>query len=428
MPASHPALSLADAHDLAAAAGFPHRPVSTDDVGVELEWLIFRAGDPDAAVAEPEVRAALGPRPSGADLRADALPAGGRITFEPGGQLELSSPPAATVGAAIGLAATDAATIALRLGRHGLRPVALGLDPARARRRVLDTARYRAMAEHFARAGHAGASMMCSTASLQVNVGLGAHRPERRWALAHDLGPALGAAFANSPLCGRGPSGWHSTRLAVWQAIDPSRTTAVGRPGDARPPGAAWASYALDAQVMLIRLDGDRCIVPAAPMTFADWVTRGHPAGYPTADDLAYHLTTLFPPVRPRGWLELRMLDALPDPWWRVAAAVTAGLLLDADAPDALAAALAPTRDRWLDAARAGLQDRDLARAAGACFDHVLGTLGELDLDGATVAAVHEYRDRFVRRGRTPADDVLDEWSRTGDLVAPAVAEEARWT
>ena len=50
-----------------------------------------------------------------------------------------------------------------------------------------------------------------------------------------------------------------------------------------------------------------------APLTFAEWIEDGHELGWPTLDDLDYHLTTLFPPVRPRGWLELRMIDALPD-------------------------------------------------------------------------------------------------------------------
>ena len=51
-------------------------------------------------------------------------------------------------------------------------------------------------------------------------------------------------------------------------------------------------------------------------------VADGHQLGYPTVDDLAYHLATLFPPVRPKGWLELRMIDAVPDPRWQVAVAL----------------------------------------------------------------------------------------------------------
>ena len=82
---------------------------------------------------------------------------------------------------------------------------------------------------------------------------------------------------------------------------------------------------------MFVRADEHRCVVPARPLPFARWIHEGHELGWPTLDDFAYHLTTLFPPVRPRGWLELRVVDALPDAWWPVAVAVTTALLDDAE-------------------------------------------------------------------------------------------------
>ena len=126
--------------------------------------------------------------------------------------------------------------------------------------------------------------------------------------------------------------------------MDPSRTGPVQRPdprprrlGSAPDPVEEWLRYALDARVMMIRATPDRFVPIDGPLgsgqlTFAAWMQRGHELGWPTLDDFEYHLTTLFPPVRPRGWLELRMIDALPDPWWRVAAAVTTALLEDGDA------------------------------------------------------------------------------------------------
>ena len=85
-------------------------------------------------------------------------------------------------------------------------------------------------------------------------------------------------------------------------------------------PGSCSSGYGDDRYVPL----GDTLL------RARDWVEAGHPLGFPTADDLAYHLTTLFPPVRPKGWLELRMIDALPDPWWRVPVAVAAAWIDDA--------------------------------------------------------------------------------------------------
>ena len=146
-----------------------------------------------------------------------------------------------------------------------------------------------------------GLTMMCSTASIQVNVDIG-DDPAVRWSRAHRLGPVLVAAFANSPA-----GGWMSARQAIWSALDPSRTAPVAASAD---PVADWARYLSEARLMMIRcaeggfrpvLDGSR---------FRDFAkVAGRP---PEADDLAYHATTLFPPVRPRGWLEIRIIDAQP--------------------------------------------------------------------------------------------------------------------
>ena len=125
-------------------------------------------------------------------------------------------------------------------------------------------------------------------------------------------GPTLVAAFANSPA-----PGWKSARMGWWMAMDPQYTVS---PAD-------WATQVLDAPVMLIRVADDDFRAMPATRSFRQWITDGHPLGFPTEDDLAYHVTTLFPPVRCRGWLELRMLDALPSPWWEVATAVTVAIL-----------------------------------------------------------------------------------------------------
>ena len=150
----------------------------------------------------------------------------------------------------------------------------------------------------------------------------------------------------------------------------------------------------------------------AGALTFAAWLQRGHELGWPTLDDFEYHLTTLFPPVRPKGWLELRMLDSLPDPWWRVAAAVATALLEDADAgAAALEAVSAPPEgtgvaDHWRSAARHGLADPALRAAAPAGVPRrPRGAWRRLGADRATVAAAEAFHDRFVARGRCPADE-----------------------
>ncbi|MGH9025337.1 MAG: glutamate-cysteine ligase family protein, partial [Acidimicrobiia bacterium] len=200
--------------------------------------------------------------------------------------------------------------------------------------------------------------------------------------------------------------------LATWLAIDPGRTAPVGGP----EPCAAWGTYALRARVMLIR-DGDAVYEPVLePLTFGQWIADGHELGYPTADDLAYHLTTLFPPVRPRGWLELRMLDSLPDRWWPVAAAVVTALLDDEEAATSAALATAGTGDLWIEAAHDGPSDPRLGAAGRACFAAAQEAFGRIGIDGVTQAVTAEYIDRYVDQGRCPADDLLDEMAR-GELV-----------
>jgi glutamate--cysteine ligase len=152
---------------------------------------------------------------------------------------------------------------------------------------------------------------------------------------------------------------------------------------------------------MLVRRTLDDYEPVLRPFPFSAWIEHGHPAGFPTVDDLDYHLTTLFPPVRPRGWLEVRYLDALPDPWWQAAGIVVSTLLIDAAAGAAAAKAAAGTKSLWPEAARCGLGHPRLAVAAQGCFEAALAAAD--DPDGIAAA----YFDRYVARGRTPADDML---------------------
>ena len=393
------------------------RPSDRGLVGVELELLTYPTGDPLR-------RARL------ADLRAVAagthLPGGSRITLEPGGQLEISTPPRPGLAAALPAAATDLGAVCAGLRAHGLAPVARGLDPLRAPRRILDEPRYQAMEAYFDHDGFAGRTMMCSTAAVQVNLELGPPAGvASRWHLAHAVGPLLVAMFAHSPVPGGGGCGPRSARQQVWSVMDDSRTAPVHlvpadgnwalNPGGA-DPAAEWAAYALAARVMMIRVSADR-FVPLAGgfdgerLTFGAWMARGHELGWPTLEDFEYHLTTLFPPVRPKGWLELRMLDALPDPWWRVAAAVATALLEDADTAAAALEAIGPppggtgVSDHWRSAARHGLAQPALRAAAQAVFPAALSGMARLGADPATLAAAEDFHERFVAAGRCPADD-----------------------
>ncbi|MCU1451125.1 MAG: gshA [Acidimicrobiales bacterium] len=399
MPGPLRQLTLGQARDHIQRQCFPAS--GGDTVGLETEWLVVPDDDFTAPAPFPRLQAAV--------AMAEPFPSASRVTYEPGGQLELSGPPAPTVGeACIGMAVdVAAAERAIRPARLSL--LGEGCDPHRAGRRVLHTPRYAAMEAFFRTDGVEGERMMSSTASVQVNVGLGGEgTANERWVLAHALGPTLVATFANSPMYARRATGWKSSRLATWWAIDPTRTAPVGVSGGV----GACSTFALDARVMFIRQSSALYHPMQERLSFGRWIVEGHELGHPTIEDLDYHLTTLFPPVRARGWLELRYLDALPDPWWRVASTVVATLLLDDEAAAAAFRATEGTEDLWLDAARWGLQHPALAAAATECVTAAMDAAERVGADRASRQAMASYYDRYVARGRCPADDRLFEGAR----------------
>jgi glutamate--cysteine ligase len=178
---------------------------------------------------------------------------------------------------------------------------------------------------------------------------------------------------------------------------------------------------------MLVRRNGR--IVPMRDRhTYGSWIRSGHALGPATADDLDYHLTTLFPPVRPRRWLELRYLDALPDPWWRVAVAVVTALLDDPDAGDTAAAACTPLADSWCEAARHGLGDPAIQLAARQCVTAARRAFGPLGISDRLADACDTFVARYLARGRTVGDDLLYDWRAGRPLVPTPEDAEEQWT
>ncbi|MCF0097220.1 ergothioneine biosynthesis glutamate--cysteine ligase EgtA [Micromonospora sp. MH99] len=365
--------------------------------GVELEWTVHDAADPARPVDPVRLRAALGPHsPVTLDPASPAEPLrhGGTVTLEPGGQLEISTPPRSSTGALIQATEADIAQVTGLLTAAGLTLGRSGIDPHRRPRPVVDTPRYRAMRRAFDRRGPAGRTMMYSTAGLQVCLDIG--EPDQvapRWAAAHAVGPPLLAAFASASRHAGRRTGWASARMAAWLAIDPTRTRPVWVPGNVdEDPTTTWIRYVLAAPLLCLRRRGPDWAPPPG-VTFADWLDGALPRP-PTTDDLDYHVSTLFPPVRPRGYLELRYLDAQPDRDWRLPLAVLSALFADAGTVRAAYTIGAPVAHRWSAAARHGLSDPTLAAAAAALLDLALAALPRLELPAGT----HDEVQRGVRR------------------------------
>jgi glutamate--cysteine ligase len=308
------------------------------------------------------------------------LPGGGLITVEPGGQIEISSTPADSLAALHAAVSADLDHLTGLLAAAGLTLGEHGIDPHRSPRRLLDSPRYAAMERTFDRRGRHGRTMMSSTAGLQFCVDAGTESQVRtRFAAVSALGPVLVAVFANSRSHAGRDTGWASWRMGTWLGIDPHRTRPVDPDSDV---AAHWAAYALAAPLLCVRRDGGLWDPPPG-VTFADWIAGALPQR-PTIDDLDYHLSTLFPPVRPRGYLEIRYLDAQPGDEWIAPVAILAALLADDSTTSAALERAAPVADRWLPAARDGLTDPALRTAATEILDLALRGLDGTGLPAAT--------------------------------------------
>jgi glutamate--cysteine ligase len=381
-------------------------------VGLEVEAHCFDLADPMRRPDWAELKNTIAGVPP--------LPGGSAITVEPGGAVELSGPPMNDAVAAIAALTADRAALRSAFAQAGLGLVLLGADPLRPAKRVNPGDRYRAMEQFFvaSQTADAGAAMMTSTASVQVNLDAG---PRDGWAdrvrLAHALGPTMIAIAANSPLLGGQFSGWQSTRQWVWGQLDSARCGPVlGASGD--DPARDWAGYALKAPVMLVHSPDPTPVTDWVP--FADWADGRVLLGgrRPTHADLDYHLTTLFPPVRPRRWLEIRYLDSLPDAVWPAVVFTLVTLLDDPVAADIAAEATAPVATAWDRAAQIGLGDRRLHEAAIRCVQ----TAAE-----RAPAELEESMQRLVRsveKGRCPADDFSDRAVKYG--IGTAITQLAQ--
>ncbi|MEC3916945.1 ergothioneine biosynthesis glutamate--cysteine ligase EgtA [Nocardia sp. CDC160] len=382
-------------------------------IGAELEWLTAQ-GEPSASHSRPGLRAladALGPhapRSISPDSPAVPLPGGSRVTLEPGGQIELSSAPFGTAAELCERLRADTIRLRELLESRGIRTFSAAADAGRRPLRVLQLPRYRAMERSFAGIGPFGALMMCNTAATQVSVDAGADPAEiaARWNVLYTMGPALLAAFACSPDLHSAPPGdWASQRMRAWQRLDQLRTRPPVR--DWADPIAGYARWVLDVPLLCVRSrlpDGEAAAADwTAPpgATFADWLCGALDAEIgrrPDREDLDYHLTTVFPPVRAAGHLEVRYLDAQPGDGWTVPVHAFDALLSD---PGIIAEAqglAAPTAAAWSEAARHGLADPQLRATAVALLE--LATAHAATPEAAKELAAAADR---CRSGRPPA-------------------------
>ncbi len=340
---------------------------------------------------------------------------GGRITFEPGGQIEHSTAVHLSGAAALDDAAEVTDFFCRALNEYGTTLAFMGLDLWNDVKDVpqqLDAPRYHCMASYFDKRSEGGRTMMRHTASMQVNLDLGPPGvAEERWLLANLASPCATATFASSPLENN-----VSGRAMAWQALDVTRT---GFPsplvlGTDNDPVEHWTAATLAADVMIFwKPDGtSTCGTPG--FTFGQWITGGHPDfGYPTLKDLDYHLTTLFFEVRLRGFFELRAIEAVPPHLRAVPTVLFSGLLYDqkarTDALDLLESSRADLPKLWRESARKGLADEALFAQAEQLWPIAIAGARRLPVGffrEEHLATTECFFAEYTANRKAPVDDV----------------------
>jgi glutamate--cysteine ligase len=325
-------------------------------------------------------------------------PKGGVISLEPGGQLELSGAPLRTVHDMAEELQGHLSEVN-EVGRElGLGFIGIGFSPkwTLAKTPVIPKGRYGIMARYMPKVGGHGLDMMFRTATVQVNLDFGDEADMvAKLRIGFALQPVATALFANSPFADARPSGFRSYRAEVWRDTDPDRT---GLLPFAFEPGMGferYVDYALDVPMYFVYRGGR--YIDVASASFRDFLAArlaGLPGERPTLDDWADHLTTLFPDVRMKRYLEMRGADAGGFAALCALPALWAGLLYD---KGALAAASALIADWTLEELQ---RMRDAVPRQALAMPFRGGTLREVGREVLAIAeAGLKARARLDRKG-----------------------------
>ena len=260
---------------------------------------------------------------------------GGSISLEPGGQFELSGAPLDNLHETCAETGRHLKHLRAATERFGLGMLGVGFDPLWRREDIpwMPKGRYKVMREYMPKVGGKGLDMMQRTCTIQVNLDYADEADmARKFRVSLALQPVATALFANSPFREGKHTGLLSTRAEAWTDTDPDR---CGVPACVFEEGFGferWADYILDVPMYFLhRGDG---YVDVAGLSFRDFMAGklpGHEGELPTMADWEDHITTAFPEVRLKTFLEMRGADG--GPWNMICAlpALWVGLLYDAD-------------------------------------------------------------------------------------------------
>ena len=428
------------------------KPADAWRIGTEHEKFVFRRDDFASAAYD-------GPQGIGAvledlasrfgwerlieDGRLLALTRNGcNITLEPGGQFELSGAPLRTIHETCAEVAGHLEECRSVAEPLGLGMLGVGFQPLWPRTAIpwMPKGRYAIMRRYMRKMGTLGQDMMLRTCTVQVNLDYSSEADMvKKLRVSLALQPIATALFANSPFSEGTPNGFASYRAHVWTDTDPDRT---GIPAFAFEPGMGyerWVDYALDVPMYFVYRDGR--YVDVAGRSFRKFLSgelEELPGEKPTLSDWSDHVTTLFPDVRLKKFLEMRGADCGASDQLCGLPALWVGLLYDQTALDAafdlvkdwtlqemadlrVGVARLALRTPFREGTVQGLAKRVLAIAAQG-----LKARGRLDWIGTSEESFLADLEETAASGETPADRKLRQFhERWNGSVRPMFAEYA---
>lgn len=369
-------------------------------IGVEIELIPVHASTRLPALPRgnegpttADVLSRLGKREGWLERLAESDPPswklddGARISFEPGGQIEISSAPHANASSVIEATQALVATIRQAMTAADIELLAFGVDPYNDIEAVplqLHRDRYSRMTRYFDSIGPSGVRMMRQTAAVQINVERG-HQPEKRWVLVNALAPYMVALFANSRSYAGQSTAHASFRAHLWRTLDPSRT---GLPCDSTDPAARYFAFALDAKAMQSS-DGSQ-----SWLSFRDWMRSTDL----NDEDWLFHLSTLFPEVRPKEFFEIRSPDAIDSDRLAAPLVFVTGIVYDEESASAAAKLVGTPSESLLErAGRLGLADPEIGKILPRLIELALSGARRLGEDYLSAARVLTARQHFAQ-------------------------------
>ncbi|MFQ5437791.1 MAG: glutamate--cysteine ligase [Paracoccaceae bacterium] len=361
---------------------------------------------------------------------------GANISLEPGGQLELSGAPVASIHETCNEVSEHLREVREIADKIGAGFIGLGAAPEWTHNEMpmMPKGRYKLMTPYMDRVGTHGKQMMYRTCTVQVNLDFSSEADMvKKLRVALALQPVATALFANSPFFEGRENGHQSWRSRIWRDLDPVRTGMLPFVFEDGFGFEAWVDFALDVPMYFVYRDGR--YIDALGQSFRDFLKGALPAlpgEKPTLSDWADHLTTIFPEARIKQYMEMRGADG--GPWGRLCAlpALWVGLLYDSAALDAAWDLCrdwdTETRENWRVMASVGgihaeVDGRPMIDLAGEVLEIAHAGLkaravaepgGPLDDETSYLRALEEV----VVTGISPADDLLaryrGDWQ--GDL------------